>query len=468
MDRANDQYASRGLSRAAERVLKWASVAAGVIALWLSYGVVGAPYITNDGYQYLDAARNLAAGECLCTRVALFDEQVEYGRMPVPFTHFGPGYPLAIAALARTGLSIEHAGYLVSAAGFLATVWLMWDAGLALGANAWMLGAFCLLWITQATAILYASMVGTESLFTALLIGTAALIVRDVRARSTGVLCPLAIGAVAGLSYWVRYPGLFVVGAAAIYLVARALRAPANKSLRWGTLAGLATAAALVLAIQIRNAVYTGSWRGGFKSAGGRHTPKTAILDTIRAFTHFVTGDRVPVRADFWSVLLLASFAAVLFFAFDARRRRTGPTAGFDRGHMWFLLVALVYIAGIFAATLITIAGDLARYYFPVWPMFLVSAAVGCSAILRGPRFAIARRLETLAVAALVISILAIEGRNLFARPSDPDWIRPAQFSPSRWLAARRRSTGCGVTCRRMERSSQWKGRPCTISPTVL
>ena len=98
---------------------KWASLLAGVAALWLSYGRDGAPYITNDGYQYLDAGSNLAAGECLCTRVALFDEQIAFGHFPVPFTHFAPGYSLLIAGLSRAGLKPEIAGYLISAAGFL-------------------------------------------------------------------------------------------------------------------------------------------------------------------------------------------------------------------------------------------------------------------------------------------------------------------------------------------------------------
>lgn len=38
--------------------------------------------------------------------LAHFDEQVAQGRMPVPFTHFPLGYPLLIAALSKTGLSL--------------------------------------------------------------------------------------------------------------------------------------------------------------------------------------------------------------------------------------------------------------------------------------------------------------------------------------------------------------------------
>lgn len=185
----------------------WASLLAGVLALWLSYSPNGTPYIPNDGYQYLDAASNLASGPCFCTRVALFDEQVAFGRFPIPFTHFAPGYPLLIAAVSRTGMAAETAGYLLSALGFLAVIWLIQDLGLALGARGWVAALFSLIWITQATALLYASSVGTETLFTAMLLGLVVLIVRDVRSDGARSLRMFGIGAVAGLAYWIRYPG---------------------------------------------------------------------------------------------------------------------------------------------------------------------------------------------------------------------------------------------------------------------
>ncbi len=269
---------------------KWAGLLAGVAALWLSFGRDGAPYITNDGYQYLDAASNLASGECLCTRVALFDEQIAFGHFPVPFTHFAPGYSLLIAGLSRAGLKPEIAGYLISAAGFLLAIWLVQDLAVALGASACVAAAFSLILITHATAVLYGSAVETESLFTAVLLALVALVVRDVRSQGANQLLPIGIGVVAGLSYWIRYPGLFLVGGAGLYLLTTAWRVPRE---RRAAIAGLLTAVLLAAAVQIRNAVYVGSWRGGFKSGSGQSL-REVVVGTVRAFAHLVTGDRVP------------------------------------------------------------------------------------------------------------------------------------------------------------------------------
>jgi uncharacterized membrane protein (UPF0136 family) len=390
---------------------RWASLPFGILALWLSYSHIGAPYITNDGYQYLDAASNFASGRCLCTRTALFDEQVAFGHFPVPFTHFAPGYPILMAFLMRVGVAAETAGYLLSAFGFLAVLWLLQDIALTAGARAWVAAAFGLIWITHAEALLYASTVGTESVFAALLLALVALIVRDVRSQGNIPVQLTGIGVLAGLSYWVRYPGLFLVGSAGVYLLARAWRTPRA---RRGAFAGLLGAALLTGSIQIRNAIYTGSWRGAFRSGG--HPPRTVVIETIRSFTHLVTGDRVPLRLDFLVGLLLVSAALVSFFGIRAWIARDPRMKDINVECLaWALFTGAAYIGGVMLAALTTIAGDLPRYYFPVYPLFLACAAAACSAVARG--------WKSLAVILLVISAVSVESRNLFVRPAQPDWI---------------------------------------------
>ncbi len=384
---------------------RWAGLLAGAVALWFSYGRDGAPYITNDGYQYLDAASNLAAGKCLCTRVVLFDEQIAFGRFPVPFTHFAPGYPLLIAAVSRAGLKPEIAGYLISAAAFLVSIWLVQDLAVDLGASACVAAAFSLIWITHATALLYGSAVETESLFTALLLGLAALVVRDVRAQGMNPLLPIGIGVVAGLAYWIRYPGLFLVAGAGVYLITTAWRVPRE---RRGAVAGLLTAVLLAGSVQIRNTVYTGSWRGGFKS-GSSQTLREVATGTVRAFSHLVTGDRVPVRFGVGLALLLLCAALALFLGIRGWRRRDSAGMG------WALFIGIVYVGGVMAAALTTIAADLPRYYFPAYPLFLACAAAFCSTFAKGKK--------ALVVAFLVLAVVAVEARNLFVSPPAPDWI---------------------------------------------
>ncbi len=378
---------------------------AGVVALWFSYGRDGAPYITNDGYQYLDAASNLAAGRCLCTRVALFDEQIAFGHFPVPFTHFAPGYPLLIAGLARGGLKPESAGYLISAAGFLVAVWLLQDIAVLLGASGCVAAAFGLILITHATAVLYGSAVETESLFMAVLLALVALMVRDVRSQGTNRILPIGIGLVAGLSYWIRYPGLFLVGGAGVYLTVRAWRVPRERRAAMG---GLLMAALFAGAVQIRNAVYTGSWRGGFKS-GSAQTVREVAVGTIRAFSHLVTGDRVPVRFGVGLAFLLLCAAVALFLGIRAWTPR------YSAGFGWALFIGIAYIGGVMLAALTTIAADLPRYYFPVYPLFLACVAAFCSSFAKGKK--------SLVVAFLVFAVVAVEARNLFVPPPTPDWM---------------------------------------------
>jgi len=395
--------------------LRWATVLAGVLALWLSYSPNGTPYISNDGYQYLDAASSLASGPCFCTRVALFDEQVAFGRFPIPFTHFAPGYPLLMAAVSRTGMAAETAGYLLSALGFLAAVWLIQDLARSLGARGWVAALFSLIWITHATGLLYASSVGTETLFTAILLGLVALIVRDVRSDSAHTLRMLAIGAVAGLSYWIRYPGLFLAGGAGIYLIARAWRVPRT---RRGALAGLLAAGLLAGSVQIRNTVDTGSWRGGFTKSG-RHSAITVVIETFRSLFHLLTGDRVPLRLDIGMLILVLSAALMLFFVIRATMvksaRPVKPVPGQFAPMGWALFVGFAYIGGVMLAAMTTIAYDLPRYYFPVYPLLLACAAAAGSVVAEGRK--------SLVVILFVLSVITLEGRNLFVKPAQADWL---------------------------------------------
>jgi len=388
---------------------------AGVVALWFSYGRDGAPYITNDGYQYLDAASNLAAGKCLCTRVALFDEQIAFGHFPVPFTHFAPGYSLLISGLSLTSLKPEIAGYLISAAGFLVAIWLMQDVAVTLGASACVAAAFSLILITHATAVLYGSAVETESLFTAVLLALVALVLRDIRSQGANRLLPIGIGVVAGLSYWIRYPGLFLLGGAGLYLITTAWRVPRERRV---AIVGLLTAVLLAAAVQIRNAVYMGSWRGGFKSGSGE-TLREVATGTVRAFAHLVTGDRVPVRFGVGLAFLLLCAALALFFGVQTWRQRDSARLGLEglgwASFGWALFIGIAYVGGVMVAALTTIAADLPRYYFPAYPLFLACAAAFCSSFAKGKK--------SIVVALLVFSVVAVEARNLFVPPPVPDWI---------------------------------------------
>ena len=75
-----------------------------------------APIFSNDSFQYLDAANNLLSKGELGTSLAVFEEQVDWGRFPVPLTHFPPGYSILIAGMGRAGFSLPLGGYILPAA----------------------------------------------------------------------------------------------------------------------------------------------------------------------------------------------------------------------------------------------------------------------------------------------------------------------------------------------------------------
>jgi 4-amino-4-deoxy-L-arabinose transferase-like glycosyltransferase len=381
----------------------------GVGALVLSHDFMGAPGIGNDSVQYLDAASHLAAGDCFCTTVAHFDEQVAVGHMPIPFTHFAPGYSLLIAGFIRLGFTPESAAYLISALSYLATIVLFWYIGATLGAHPFVLGAIGLIWLANASAIVIAGFVSTEALFTAIFLGVAALIVADIRAGGSHPWVLVTLGILAGAAYWVRYPGLFVVPVVALYLIWRGLRN--RRTLPW-VLLGLALAVAECIGIMARNSWLTGSWRGGFSSSH-KNGLKWVLAESVKAFYHMVFGDRVVAHLSLWVVLFACALLAAIVLAFRAWRteRRQEVPAGFTASAIWLALLVGFYWAGIVYAVMHSIASDLARYYFPAYPLVLVVLAAATLA---------RTRIENVAIAILAVAVLAVQSRSLLTRPPTP------------------------------------------------
>jgi hypothetical protein len=375
----------------------------GVLALWLSFRWQGGPVIGNDSYQYMDAASHIAAGKCVCAEIAHFDEQIAAGRMPIPFTHFPPGYPMLVAAVSFAGVSMETAGYIVSAAGFLLTIWLIWDLALVLGAKPVAVAALCLLWIVHADVLLFAAAVGTESIFTATFIGIGVLMAREMREEGRHPVLLLLLGATAGVAYWLRYAGLFVVPVAALYIVWRAWRSPRTRVYAG---AALLMEGTLVAALQVRNIVLSGSWKGGF-NGGAASGLRTVLTEMFKATYHVVFGDRVVARADVWTAVFVVSLVVACSFW---RRGKWGPR--YVPVFFWISILVMAYVGGVVTAALTSIASAFARYLLPVYPVTLAAAA----ALFSIP----GTRRQLLAVVALAMSVVAVQGRSLAVRPALP------------------------------------------------
>jgi len=377
------------------------------VALGLYHGVSPLA-ITNDSVQYLDAAVNLRSGHGLSTNVAHFDEQVDYGRFPVPFTHFAPGYPLVIALVSYTGIPPETAAGAIGALGFLVCIWLMWDIGTQLDAPWQVLIPFCMLWITHTSALRFANTVGTETLFTAALLAMLAAMVRDLRSAGSRPVLLLAIGAAPAAAYWVRYAGVFIVPVALLYALWRAWQTRAARP--WAAGAAALTAAGAA-ALALRNTLYTGSWQGGFALARSRPI-REMIAGTLRASYHVVFGDRVAARLDGWTVLAAVSLVPIVYWALRGWKSLPRSQARcFASAAIWTGLLIGAYIAGIMLAALRSIASDYPRYYFPLYALVLVAAP--SFSLVRDPRQYIASGL-------LAVAIAVSQGRSLLVRVPQP------------------------------------------------
>src|SRR5206468_4511655 len=145
-------------------------------------------------------------------------------------------------------------------------------------------------WLTNAAGLFYGSAISSaEAPFAATVMTMAALIVRDLKTDGAHPWLWPAIGFLAGASYGLRYAGLSLLPGVAAYIVWRWWK---TRKTAWGV-AGLTAAGLLTFTIQVRNIVYTGSWRGGFTGGGLKLNLRDGIAETIKAFYHIAFGGLV-------------------------------------------------------------------------------------------------------------------------------------------------------------------------------
>jgi hypothetical protein len=368
---------------------------------------IHAPLLANDSYQYLDAAAHFASGSCLCTDFAHFDEQVNWGHMPIPFTHFGPGYPIAIAFLRLFGIPVETGGFLLTVAGYLLVISCIWLTGYYLEVQPWSIVLVCALWSLNSIALDFGTAVATDCLFTAIVTALCAIIAYDVRnlARPRPLLL-LLLGALVGSAYWLRQPGLFLLLPLYLYLSWRGFVQPPSQLY---ALAGAALAALLVAPVILRNIVLVHSWNSGF--ANGRHTPwKLVVSDTLKAPYHIVFGVASVARFDMWIALFFFA-ALVLLWRAVANYRNQLPFTRLPEASVvtltWMLVFAVAFSFGILVAELSTYAASEVRYNFPIFSIVLIACAVVF-------QFA-SDRIGRIAAILCVLSVILVNNRSSFA-----------------------------------------------------
>jgi 4-amino-4-deoxy-L-arabinose transferase-like glycosyltransferase len=189
--------------------------AAALVAAGLVFAATrGIPGISPDSTQYLAAAQSVLAGRGL--------ETYWWREGAEPLTHFPPLYPLAIAAVAATGLAAERAAWLLNLALVPVAILLLFRVAHRASGSARGAAAAAVAVALSPDVLLVHTMVWSEPLFLVLLLASLLAIARAMRRLTTPAIA--AAGLSAGAATLVRYPGIVIVGTGVLALLATAGR----------------------------------------------------------------------------------------------------------------------------------------------------------------------------------------------------------------------------------------------------
>lgn len=378
----------------------------------------------DDSYQYLSIAENFRHGRFGKTSLIHFDEERASGIVPAPITTFPIGYPLLVRAIEAPGISTERAALLISLLASLGCVFVL-DAvarrlRLTLTARAWVLAVF----VASSWTALYAGAVLTEAIFTLAMLGGLALFFAAVDApegRRPRFAFAIAAGIVLGLSYWLRYAGVFVL--LSLLPIAALAWAMNRRNAALQALTAFLAGAFLVAGGMLRNIALIGSWRGGNTktvehSVGEMaHSFAVAVRDLL--FGDLPMSEWWVLRGLLLAAIVAACIAGVLFFR---KRRLDQPWADGSAKFAAGVLLAVIatYLAALtYAAAKTGISYRGARYFFPMLPLGALLAGLVIARIEEGIPRARGRTIWR-AIAAGTVAWYALLHVNLFFQEFPP------------------------------------------------
>jgi hypothetical protein len=358
----------------------WLGVAVALVAVRLAFNEF-VPGLAHDSFQYLSVAEQALRGRLGETSIVHFDAERSFAVAPAPLVTFPLGYPALIALLGLTGIALPYAALLINLAAVLTCIPVMWWITGQLGIARLVRHAVMACTVLNGSFLLFAATVSTEMLFTSLVLGGSALLLR-ARLGDGGALWRwVAAGLVFGLAYHVRYAGLFLVIALAV--VAARHVVTRNRDLVVGYGAAFAAACTLVAVGIGRNLVLVGNWRGGNEKPVS-NALSTVLEQTVRAASGLVLGPFSPSdsylpRALFAFLVLL--LAAMLFKQRTALQAASAPDSR-ARGFVVDLaIIVAVYSAFMFYAALTTVISYGTRMFVPLVPLLAVLTGAGLSAL---------------------------------------------------------------------------------------
>lgn len=170
--------------------------------------------ITNDSFQYLSTAENIASGQGIATSLIYFDEQRVTTRIPAPQTVFPCGYPALVALPIALGMDPELAGLIVSGGSNIASLLILTYILKIASIARFYIRCIVIYFIVNNEIILLSRSILSESMFSMIsLVGLGLLVAADRRAEDdqVGLVQRVAGSAIVGLACCVRYAGIFLL-----------------------------------------------------------------------------------------------------------------------------------------------------------------------------------------------------------------------------------------------------------------
>jgi hypothetical protein len=353
----------------------WCALAA-ILALGL-LSHTGAVALGNDACQYLSVADNIRQGNGIKTSILFYDAERSHGTIPAPMTTFPPVYSVLTAALATTGVSTALAAAGISLVSFALSPLII---GLAVpaGMRPVEFRVAMLLLVLNSCLLATACSIAAEELF---MLVVAAAVLCFSRALLTVERRGLAWQAcgwlLLGLSYWIRYAGLFLLAGALAFFCLRALLHRGRRtSLDLSTSILALSAAGASMA---RNVALSGSWKGSVAKRSYHLWPVTA-RPSAAALYHVLLGEAKAGRG-IAVACVFAGVAGLLLLGFRSWWLSRGRSAKFAPAYWMLWVLICTYTAAMVYADTTMVVSVGSVYFSVLLPLLLLLGAYSLSAI---------------------------------------------------------------------------------------
>lgn len=385
--------------------------------------------LANDAAQYFSVADNLRAGRGLATGIVYYEEHYASKSVPAPQTVFPPGYPVAIALVAATGVGTATAAFVVDLLAWAISIWLLFSIALARGHGpATALGcaaAFACL----ALPWVYIQEMLSEPLFIALTLAAARCLAGS-RDRAS-VWLPLLAGVAASAAITVRYAGVFFAVAVAVVLAIELMRGRSRRTLIHGVAFALPVAATTLTLFQ-RNARLVGDFRGG--NAYEVLKPVGDVVHTALKSTAALVGFGLRLGPAEAAALIALALVAALAWRARGRvslARDVLAAAVRDRAALLTAVFPAASIAILLYLERTSSIGLSKRMLVPLVPFAFLFALEASRVVMFGERAP--RRLARVTLVAVALAYLAGQvhvARAAFASPPPARVIARALAEP--------------------------------------